>query len=380
MYISHVKLRNWKNFKQTEGTFRPRAFLIGPNASGKSNLLDALRFLHDVTIDGLYKAVKERGGVSMLRCLAATRYSNIDLEVVISDDAGKGQWEYRVTFNQNKQGQPVVKEEYVSHHDTEILRRPDDYDKADPERLTETALQAVAANKDFRVVADFFRTISYQHLLPQVVRDPRGFSPVPIQNDPYGRDFLLRLWKTSKMIRDSRLAKITEALKVAVPQLHDLHAEMDKQTGIPHLVGGYVHWRPNAGRQYENQFSDGTLRLLGLLWSVFEGQGPLLMEEPELSLHAEVVRHLPKMFERINRSRKVKRQIFISTHSEDILSDEGIASEEVLRLEPSKQGTLIEVPDADDKKKMKAGLTAADVLLPKSAPKNIQQLAMAFDK
>ncbi|MDA8104930.1 MAG: AAA family ATPase [Nitrospiraceae bacterium] len=377
MYISQLKLRNWKNFKQTDGTFKSRAFLIGPNASGKSNLLDALRFLRDLTINGLNKAVMERGGVSLLRCLAATRYSSIDLEVSLSDDSGYLQWEYRLAFNQDKQGHPIVKEESVARKGNFVLNRPDPDDEKDPERLTYTALEQVVANKDFREVAEFFRTISYQHLLPQVVRDPRGFSPAIVHNDPFGRDFLLRLWKTTKATRDSRLTKIKDVLRVAVPQLQDLHAEMDTQ-GTPHLVGVYEHWRPNAGRQYESQFSDGTLRLVGLLWSMFEGQGPLLMEEPELSLHAEVVRYLPQMFERIQKSRKVRRQVFISTHSEDILGDPGIDPEEVLRLEPSTQGTLIKGPDEEDINKMKAGLTAADVLLPKSAPKHSDQLAFVF--
>ncbi|MDA8079926.1 MAG: AAA family ATPase [Nitrospiraceae bacterium] len=378
MYISQLKLRNWKNFKQTEGSFQHRVFLIGPNASGKSNLLDALRFLRDLTINGLSKAVAERGGVSLLRCLAATRYSSIDLDVTLADDSGDTHWGYRLVFSQDKQGRPVVKEETVIRNGEKVLKRPDPDDNQDLERLTYTAIEQVVANRDFRDVAEFFRTISYQHLLPQVVRDPRGFSPTIVHNDPFGRDFLLRLWKTTKATRDSRLAKIKDVLKVAVPQLQDLHAEMDSQ-GTPHLVGVYEHWRPNAGRQFENQFSDGTLRLVGLLWSMFEGHGPLLMEEPELSLHADVVRYLPQMFERIQKFRKVRRQIFISTHSEDILSDTGIDPDEVLRLEPSTQGTLLKGPDAEDKDKMKAGLTAADVLLPKSAPKNSDQLAFAFN-
>jgi len=377
MYISRLGLRNWKNFKQTEGAFKTRVFLIGPNASGKSNLLDALRFLRDLTINGLNKAVMERGGVSLLRCLAATRYSSIDLDVSLSDDSGNSLWEYRLAFNQDKQGRPIVKEETVIHKGDVVLKRPDSDDEKDPERLTYTAIEQVVANKDFRDVAEFFRTISYQHLLPQVVRDPRGFSPAIVHNDPFGRDFLLRLWKTTRAARDSRLAKIKDVLKVAVPQMQDLHAEMDAQ-GTPHLVGVYEHWRPNAGRQYENQFSDGTLRLVGLLWSMFEGHGPLLMEEPELSLHSDVVRYLPQMFERIQKSRKIRRQIFISTHSEDILGDTGIDPEEVLRLEPSTQGTLIKSPDEGDKDKMKTGLTAADVLLPKSAPKNADQLTLVF--
>jgi hypothetical protein len=34
---------------------------------------------------------------------------------------------------------------------------------------------------------------------------------------------------------------------------------------VPHLRGLYSHWRKDAGWQTEEQFSDGTLRLLGLL-------------------------------------------------------------------------------------------------------------------
>jgi len=379
MYISSISLKNWKNFKEIESSLGLRVFLIGPNASGKSNLLDAFRFLRDLANDGLEKAVGDvRGGVSAIRCLAATRYSNIDVEVELAEDR-QGLWRYRLSINQDNVQRPVVREEVVHQHDQELLRRPNEADKRDPLRLTQTALEQIAENQAFRPVADFFKTISYQHLLPQVVRDPRGFSPLPVQNDPYGRDFLLRLWKTPPRTRDSRLRKIAAALQSAVPQLTDLQVTLD-ESGTPHLIGGYAHWRPHAARQNESQFSDGTLRLLGLLWTVYEGSGPLLLEEPELSLHPEVVRRLPGVFYRMNRNRKELRQIIISTHSKEMLSDQGIGPEEVLRLEPGPNGALLLPPDEADRQAMAAGLTAADVLMPKSAPANVQQLAFEFEQ
>ena len=45
MHFSRIHLRNWKNFNQIEAPLQSRVFIIGPNASGKSNLLDAFRFL-----------------------------------------------------------------------------------------------------------------------------------------------------------------------------------------------------------------------------------------------------------------------------------------------------------------------------------------------
>jgi predicted ATPase len=65
------------------------------------------------------------------------------------------------------------------------------------------------------------------------------------------------------------------------------------------------------------------------------------MEEPELSLHSAIVKKLPGLIWRIQ-SRK-KRQIIISTHSFDLLSDKGIGGEEVLLLTPDVEGTKVEL-------------------------------------
>lgn len=377
MRITRLKLRNWKNFREAEATLGWRAFLIGPNASGKSNFLDALRFLRDVAAFGLTHAVDDaREGVSALRCLSARRYSSIDVEVDL-EIAGEA-WTYRLVVTQDNRKRPLIEEETVKRGGKTILTRPDKDDNQDPLRRTQTALEQISANVDFRPVAEFFRSISYQHLLPQVVRDPRGFSPKPIQDDPYGRDFLIRLWQTNARVRQSRLKKIVRALQIAVPQLADLKPEIDER-GTPHLIGAYSHWRPNEARQTESQFSDGTLRLLGLLWAVFEGSGPLLLEEPEISLHPEVVRLLPSMFARINRQRKEPRQFIISTHSREMLSDEGIAPEEVVWLEPTPEGTVIRAAAQGDVQAMQHGLTAADVFIPKASPKGLEQMLFQFD-
>src|ERR1022692_4154264 len=56
-------------------------------------------------------------------------------------------------------------------------------------------------------------------------------------------------------------------------KLKELQFDRDKASGAPHLKGKYEHWRPQGAWQNEEQFSDGTLRLLGLLWATLEGSG-----------------------------------------------------------------------------------------------------------
>ena len=50
MQFSRIKLENWRNFGDVDVKVATRVFLVGANASGKSNFLDALRFLHDLVI------------------------------------------------------------------------------------------------------------------------------------------------------------------------------------------------------------------------------------------------------------------------------------------------------------------------------------------
>ena len=90
MIITRLKLENWRNFTDVDIPLSDRAFIIGPNASGKSNLLDAIRFLRDVAKregGGLRTAVLRRGGVRQIRSLSSHSNSGITIEVHLSRDS-----------------------------------------------------------------------------------------------------------------------------------------------------------------------------------------------------------------------------------------------------------------------------------------------------
>ena len=76
MIVSDLSVKNWRNLRSIDVDLQERQFLVGPNVSGKSNFLDVFRFRRDVAKPeggGLQKAVKDRGGVSRIRSLAARR-------------------------------------------------------------------------------------------------------------------------------------------------------------------------------------------------------------------------------------------------------------------------------------------------------------------
>jgi predicted ATPase len=169
---------------------------------------------------------------------------------------------------------------------------------------------------------------------------------------------------------------IEEALQIAVPQLQQLRFVRDVESGRPHLEALYSHWRPNAGWQREDQFSDGTLRLVGLLWSLLEEDSLLLLEEPEQSLNAGIVSQLAAVIHRMQKRRR--RQVLISTHSDALLADPGIDGREVLMLTPAAEGTEVRVAaDVQDVRALlEAGFTAAEVVLPRSNPPHTTQLSL----
>ncbi|MDE0022506.1 MAG: ATP-binding protein [Candidatus Poribacteria bacterium] len=383
MRFTRIQLRNWKNFQNIDIKVGPRVFLIGPNACGKSNFLDAIRFLRDLVLPGggLRSACDARGGVSKIRCLSARGSSRLSIKVEML--IGDNEWSYQLEFTQEPYGKrrPVLKKEIVQRNGERILLRPDKYDDKDLVRLSQTYLEQISANADFREVADAFEKISYLHLVPQVVRGSKDLNVQSPAFQTYGHGLLERMASANKTTRRARFRRIEKALQTTVPQLTNLSIERDDR-GVPHLNAKYEHWRPHGANQTEEQFSDGTLRLIGLLWALQDGEGPLLMEEPELSLHEAVVQHLPQLIYRaLIMKRRTPRQVVISTHNATLLMDEGIGPEEVAAFYPMKEGTKIqlvnEIPHI--RALMQENITAGNAAIPSTDPKDAHQLAFALD-
>lgn len=389
MRITRIQLKNWLNFQKLDtGSLGDRIFIIGPNAAGKSNLLESLRFLRDVALPagkdpqggGLQNAVREnRGGLSKLRCLNAKKDPEVRLQIELTDDDGT-KWSYDLGFKGEGQANNRIKvsRERITKGGVVLCDRPDEKDRIDPDQLTQTRLELTNANAEFRELSHLFSETTYLHLVPQLLKYGSRIGGNVIESDPFGQGFLQRIAGTNEKTRKARLNRIQKALDTVVPQFKELDFRQDKVTGLYHLEANFTHWRPTGAWQRENQLSDGTLRLIGLLWSLMEGNSLLLLEEPELSLNEEVVRQLPKVIRRIQSQNKTSRQVFITTHSEAMLSDRSIPAEEVLRLSATNTGTQLRLLDKQEKIMLKSGLSVAEVMLSSVKPEKADQLSLAL--
>ena len=385
MIISKIELFNWKNFHRCEVGVQERCFVVGANAAGKSNFIDALRFLRDVAKQGggLQTAVRVRGGITKIRCLAAREQSNVKWALELSEsDSRELCWHYELNFKHTGGGirenqVKIVSEKVFSGREQRyVLDRSAETLGEDEETLKYTYLEQPNANKDFRVIQQFLQNVEYLNVVPQMVRESASSSYSGDKEDYYGRNFLKRLALLNDNTRRSYFRKINEFLKLAVPQLEELSFVKD-EIGVPHLEARYVHWRTRGSKQQEMQFSDGTLRLIGFLFALIDSNGVLLLEEPEINLHPGIVAQFPEFIAKIQRVKKGGRQVFITTHSYDILSNEGIAPEEVLLLTNSPEGTEVEVLSNVEKAKniLAAGFSMADVVMPLTKPWSIESMS-----
>ncbi|MDO5066545.1 MAG: AAA family ATPase [Propionibacteriaceae bacterium] len=381
MRITHVTAHNWRNFKKLSFSIGDRLLIVGPNASGKSNLLDLFRFLGDIARPGggLAAAIDARGGLSRIRCLFARNHRKGELGIEVTLQDGETIWHYELALKGRSGGknQPQVVREIVRKDGETLLERPDQFDASDPDRMLQTHLEQISANQAFRPIADHFAKVSYFHLVPQIIRNPQLAGVFSTKE--FGSTMIAEMSGTPKQTREAWLRRMVKALRAAVPNFTSLELKTDS-AGHPHLVAGYQNWRSTPSEQNESEFSDGTLRLIGLLWSIVSAPnngGVLLLEEPELSLNSAVVRVLPSLLAVSQRSSTM--QVILSTHASELLDDEGIHPDEVLVLQVTDDGTvahrLSDIPEVADE--IAAGLPLSETTGTLLAPEDLSGLFLA---
>ena len=83
---------------------------------------------------------------------------------------------------------------------------------------------------------------------------------------------------------------------------------------------------------------------------------------------------MPEFIASVQRGRK--RQVFVTTHSYEMLSNAGISMQEVLVLDTSNEGTVVKVVSDIPalKAAIEAGLTIGDVVIPYVKPSTVAQM------
>jgi AAA domain, putative AbiEii toxin, Type IV TA system/AAA ATPase domain len=334
-FIKRVRIKNFKSIESCDVELGPLTVLVGLNAAGKSNFLDALRFVQDALANGLQSAISARSGARRLWRDALTgRPLSIELDLSLQNVPGlessnpavygftlavTGQKRFPVRVSAewfdlvDDDGSPV-------RHATDDPSVPADDTANVPPGGPDLPLRALAARSP--AINRLYTALIGMSLHapdPDVMRriEPTGDGTSLGERGERLGDVLHRLGDGWPLVK----TRIDAYLSSVVPEA----------TGIDllDLDGTYSGVRlrmQESGSEAESTFpaesiSDGTLRAAGVLAALFQPDSlvgyitAVCIDEPELGLHPSAAGMLFYALEEASRH----VQVIVATQSGDLL-------------------------------------------------------------
>ena len=364
--ITRVWAKNFRSIADVSFKLEPLTILVGPNASGKSNLLDILRFIKDALRFDLEVAVSSRNGMEGV-ARHGVKGGGSDIEIGIAavvrnrrSEIGYNSVEYGFTITSMDNGRYKVSSEYgkVWTGDDSVpaefriedgsLKAPDfllpkvsrqtsfldddiDFDinnLAFPTifRMSRSliALDEESSAREaslYRGLSELHRNLTgmrFYHIFPNTIREPQRLSNTPIlEEDATNLASVIReldrdRWGTPLM------ARLRESLGLLIPGVSDIRVELAGGYLVVQLKHDAIPGEPWLDLSME---SDGTVRLLGLLVALYQRRSlprrlPVIgIEEPELTVHPGALAALADLLNEAAR----RSQVIVTTHSPDFI-------------------------------------------------------------
>ena len=338
--------------------------LIGPNASGKSNLFDVLDLVRRISSD-LQEAVRSGGGaMSWLWTSDFTQQPYLELVV----HPGDLELRHRILLRAStSELYPVVEQ---VHHlpDTLLYQSQLDLRQAtirvrprdeDPLKSSDGELVdfGYPGQHNQSILAQLRSQLDY----PRMTQLASVYSSIQIYGTwPFGRDAQLR-WPQSADSQGYRLEEDYTNLGMVLSQMGTSpEAKQSIIEGLQELYDGFTNYEAVAnsglvqiyfteGKRRSipaTRLSDGTLRYLCLLAILYNPYSPpvVCIEEPELGLHPDIVAGLAKHL----RAASARMQVIVTTHSDILIDALSDTPESIIVFESHDGATQMERLKRDD--------------------------------
>ncbi len=369
VFLTRVVLRNYKSIGDCDCRLQPLTYLVGANGSGKSNFLDALHLVRDAVAGSLENALNERGGLSEVRRRSSGHptHFGIRLEFVLpSGESGH----YAFTIGAlSGRGYEVQTEECAiggrgkgPYYRIESGRLRDcsetTFPAVTPDRL---ALVAVSGLTAFRPLFDALTAMGFYNLNPKLMRELQKPQDGRLLK-PVGENIASVIGHLERLAPE-RMETIQGYLHSVVPMVHGLERKqigpMETLEFRQEMAAAKHPWRFLA-----QNMSDGTLRALGVLTALFQGNrdyAPSLVgiEEPETALHPAASAALREALTRAS----THTQVIVTSHSPDLLDDPDLSADSLLAVISEGGETRIAPLDEASRSMMRAHLFSAGELL-----------------
>ena len=329
--FSRLRVQGFRHLHDLDMPLAPVNVLIGANGVGKTSILEVMRLLASSADGELQKTISMAGGLGSLKTYGRDEAMCLRLTMPVKD---QGPVEYELALQTGGTGYQILKEALTQQRGAKDM--PFKHLEADAGNICyydprkkklqrpewehnplETSLAQVPKMfhepEKFRVVlagSTLYHVLDVSPRAP--VRLPQMMQPAKLPGQD-GEDLVSCLFYLRETDRD-RFEDIEESLRVAFPFFERLE--------FPPVAAGSLAlaWKETCYSKpfYAHQLSEGTLRFL---WLVTLLQCPnlptvTLIDEPEVSLHPEMLRLLVELF----REASMRTQLIVATHSDRLVS------------------------------------------------------------
>ncbi len=338
-YLHRIRIRNYRSIGKCGVELAPLTVLVGRNAAGKSNFLNALRFVVDGLRSSLDHAIKAHGGIDAVRRRSTGHPRNFAMELDLLLPPHQA-CTYGFEIAARPQGAFVVKRERLDVR--ELSGQPlAHYDVGNGQVLgkSRTDMPPVAADRlylvtassfpEFRPVYDALLAMGFYNLNPDAMKELQ--SPDAGEILHRDGDNLASVIARLSADRAEAYARIKKYLQAIVPGITEVMrvALGPRETlEFRQQVEGAKHpWT-----FYAANMSDGTLRALGALVAVAQlanHRAPVSLigiEEPETALHPAAAGALMDAL----REAAAHTQVVATSHSPDLLDQIDLSHDAVL--------------------------------------------------
>ncbi len=364
--IRDMRIRNFKSLKDISLRLGQRNVFVGPNMSGKSNLVSVFRFLRKMILSGpgaygLPNAVNGEGGFSQLAWRGGdSNLISIELSGRFHDlETGKPttDWKYKLEILGDRlRGSVRVQEEALTvagpNGEVPLIRKDPGSGRRvllDPSRGAITEIDAGDRSALEYEVPDwagnqlrllFASTLIYK-LIPQTMKQANPVT-APLRLDETGAN--LSAWLMMLQTRhEEEFARLSAAVCDVLPDVARLFTWPTPQATV--FLASTE--RSLQGPVGVGEMSDGELcfiALSSLIFSPADYGAPLLcVEEPENHLHPKLIQALVDLANQRQRELGDRAaQVIVTTHSPHLLDK--LELDDVVVVEKRAGGTELTRP------------------------------------
>ena len=364
--LTRLRVKNWKLLRDVELELEREVptVLIGPNASGKSTVIEVLDFLARCARDGLEEAVVAHGGMEVIRTAGVREPVEIESSWGFTSGEGTDKeryWSLRwsVTIDAGPSGQVFVRKESLHDRERALVSMTDEGERvAANEQDAETPPARIKPRDAlaFHALVDPERFTGLLHLRA-VVGHMRVFGSMA-SAPRWARASTERASARDSVVLSTQQFVGPEGIGLAAA-LYNLHTDhgdawdhlqrafraefpFTKRIVFPADPGGSrisfaVEDTRFTGRKiYASEMSDGMIVYLCLLSMIVHPNqmAVLALDEPDAHLHPSALRRLLA----VAHEKHARRHLLIVTHSNALLDELRDPAASVRIVEPTREG------------------------------------------